>query len=350
MLAYWIRGAIIPKACCKAINKICYKFLFARDISKKKLQMVAWKDTCLPKKYGGLGLPSIDSLFQGFGCSLIWHFLHEDNFLFTWWKDHYHSLWFPQPKNVSSYWTFLCTVATRIKQCLTLRIHPSCSFSLLWDPWYNGKSIMEIMSSSSGEPIPRIFSDRQVKSIIVNGCWLIPTIFGIDVMTAIKSVPISVSNIGCLWLGSDCPTTPAFKMQFLSNLNAVNWYKYVWHKRYALRYSAYSWLAFKSGFKIADLLARCSIPVDTTCKFCSKEAETHTHLFFECDFCFVILKSLIPGIGSLLLKPNLFQAYCFIDELNLSRDMHYVFYLLIGATIYFIWRARNDRIGNSLTI
>ncbi|XP_020684802.1 uncharacterized protein LOC110101296 [Dendrobium catenatum] len=88
-IAYWIRGSIIPKNCCKIITKICLRFLFSRDISEKKLHIIAWKDTCIPKTKGGLGLPSMESLSHGFSYSIIWRFLNEDSLLFSWWRNRF---------------------------------------------------------------------------------------------------------------------------------------------------------------------------------------------------------------------------------------------------------------------
>ncbi|XP_020681303.2 uncharacterized protein LOC110098734 [Dendrobium catenatum] len=70
-IAYWIRGAIIPKSCCGDINKLCSRFLFHSNIHEKKLHLIAWSKVTLPKCFGGLGIPSIEALYHGTFCSLI---------------------------------------------------------------------------------------------------------------------------------------------------------------------------------------------------------------------------------------------------------------------------------------
>ncbi|KAI0488233.1 hypothetical protein KFK09_028060 [Dendrobium nobile] len=94
-LAYWIRGAIIPKGCCKIINRICSRFLYFGNTELRKLHAISWNDTCLPKDCGGLGINSIDNLYHTFGCALIWRFLHSENLLFNWWRSKYCSFWKP---------------------------------------------------------------------------------------------------------------------------------------------------------------------------------------------------------------------------------------------------------------
>ncbi|PKU84961.1 Putative ribonuclease H protein [Dendrobium catenatum] len=58
-IVYWIRGSIIPKIIIKQIEKICAKFLYFGDTSACKLHLISWKNTCKPKAFGGLGIPSI---------------------------------------------------------------------------------------------------------------------------------------------------------------------------------------------------------------------------------------------------------------------------------------------------
>ncbi|KAI0507248.1 hypothetical protein KFK09_013370 [Dendrobium nobile] len=81
ILAYWVRGAVIPKTCAKTIKSLCSRFLFYGDIHKRGLHMISWKDTCKPYIHGGLGIHSIDSLFYGFGCNVIWRFYNSNSLL-----------------------------------------------------------------------------------------------------------------------------------------------------------------------------------------------------------------------------------------------------------------------------
>ncbi|KAI0492827.1 hypothetical protein KFK09_027103 [Dendrobium nobile] len=73
----------------------------------------------------------------------------------------------------------------------------------------------------------------------------------------------------------------------------VPWHKFVWHKRYALRFSSYAWLAISESLKIADALSKWGIFILATCVLCNKEMESINHLFFQCDFSFRGLKNFI---------------------------------------------------------
>ncbi|KAL0924112.1 hypothetical protein M5K25_004920 [Dendrobium thyrsiflorum] len=118
----------------------------------------------------------------------------------------------------------------------------------------------------------------------------------------------------------------------------------VWHKKYALRYSATAWMAFKGGLKTADILNARGIISSNTCCFCHLENESMAHLFFECSFTFNIIKKFLPWLGNLLMKPNLFQVFDSVLDQGFNAS-HVNYYLLtVCASIYFSWRARNDRI------
>ncbi|KAI0520542.1 hypothetical protein KFK09_008018 [Dendrobium nobile] len=86
-IAYWIRGAIIPKAGCKLIDRIC----------------ASWYKT------------KFDSPF---------------NLLNT---------------RAAHYWKLICSTAATVKHSLNFNVtNMDCSLSLQWDPWVKGKSLAEM--------------------------------------------------------------------------------------------------------------------------------------------------------------------------------------------------------------
>ncbi|PKU75173.1 hypothetical protein MA16_Dca015529 [Dendrobium catenatum] len=50
---------------------------------------------------------------------------------------------------------------------------------------------------------------------------------------------------------------------------------------------------------------------------------------------------------SMLFRPNLWQVYSDIEELEVTSNMKNYYFLSISAIVYFIWRSMNDRLfGN----
>ncbi|KAL0910547.1 hypothetical protein M5K25_021541 [Dendrobium thyrsiflorum] len=343
-LAYWIRGSIIPKGCCKLINRLCSRFLYFGNTNARKLHTISWKDTTIPKTKGGLGIPSIDSLYHNFGCSIIWRFLNSNNLLFIWWRSKYYSLWKPMNAKNSQYWNYLCNLADKCKHCITLIAQPNSNLSLLWDPWCNGSSIADILNDTRQLNCYSPYFSWEVANIIVGENWVIPSTFEAILVSKIQEIQINAIEDKHTWLGTSNPNFYNFSSSYHSSLQTVSWHHMVWHKKYALRYSATAWMAFKGGLKTADILNARGIISSNTCCFCHLENESMAHLFFECSFTFNIIKKFLPWLGNLLMKPNLFQVFDSVLDQGFNAS-HVNYYLLtVCASIYFSWRARNDRI------
>ncbi|PKU78886.1 hypothetical protein MA16_Dca000230 [Dendrobium catenatum] len=133
-------------------------------------------------------------------------------------------------------------------------------------------------------------------------------------------------------------------MFYFSNFLKVTWHKYIWHKRFALKYSSYAWLAVLDGLKSVEVPAKRNIFINLTCPLFEEENESITHLFFQCDFSFQILRILMPDVETFLLRPTLLQFFNFFYEVHWykSHDKNFSF-SMVCYLVYFIWRERNQR-------
>lgn len=113
------------------------------DIHKKRLHMISWKDTCKPKICGGLGIPSIDTLYHAFGCTIVWRFYNSKSYLFWWWKEKYGYFWNYNISKGSIYWKSLCDVAKCLLHSLNFKIITCSSISFFWDLWCFVQSVAE---------------------------------------------------------------------------------------------------------------------------------------------------------------------------------------------------------------
>ncbi|PKU78543.1 Putative ribonuclease H protein [Dendrobium catenatum] len=342
-LAYWIRGSIIPKGCCKLISRLCSRFTFFGNIKDRKLATISWSKTCCPKIFGGLGIPSISSLQHSYACSAIWRFLNADSLLISWWRAKYNSFWKPKANNNSYYWNYLCTKANEIKDCITFTIHASSNLSFFWDPWCGGNSVANYLMSPNTVNYAPLY-DCKVSQLILGNSWNLPSSLDSRMVTLIQSVPINSTTENNLWNNKQHPTFRDFNSQLYANFNAVPWHKYIWHKHNALRYSVYAWMMFHGGLKTADVLAVRGIFVPNSCCFCNNEMESITHLFFECSYTFEILKDIFPWMHCLFMRSNYHQVFDNIWEQGHIAKTRNLFLLYATATIYFVWRARNDRL------
>ncbi|PKU66661.1 Putative ribonuclease H protein [Dendrobium catenatum] len=335
-IAYWIRGSIIPKGCCAAINKLCSKFLFHNNLVDRKLHLISWSQVNIPKLVGGLGIPSLNALYFGVYCSIIGRFYNNPNLLSCWYQAKYNSPWKNPPPNASKFWHQVVNTAIKIKELLSFHVSKQSKFSFLWDPWLSGQLIGDTFH------LP-VLEDTLVKDFIFNDTWLIPSSIPSSIKESIEMVAIRENN-GVFWNGSPNWVFKNFVEFFYSDIPKVDWYNSIWHKNHALKYACFTWMARIGKLKTADNLQFRGIHVSLSCSLCLNHLENHSHLFFNCDFSFYILKSILPEFSSFLLRPNLPQALDFIENSeNLNRNDKDFCLLALSCITYHIWRERNTR-------
>ncbi|KAL0929184.1 hypothetical protein M5K25_001128 [Dendrobium thyrsiflorum] len=282
-IAYWIRGSIIPKGCHKIINRLCSR----------------------PERFGGLSIPFIDSLYHG----------------------KYTFPWKPPNSYASKTWKLICNTALLIKNKISFGISKDSNLSMYWDPWCNGKAIAELLDCYWLGP-------QLVSNYISESNWIIPIFFPRQVADIILRIPIR-DHDSIAWEGSSNFQFKNFTAHYFSDLIEVPWHKFIWHKNHVVRFSAYAWMALMSKLKTAYVLAARSIPISSGCPFCLIAPKSHKHL---------VIAALIPSLDAFFLRPNLFQAFDFLDSFQNfnSFDKRFCF-LTICVEIYHIWREMNLR-------
>ncbi|KAL0927368.1 hypothetical protein M5K25_001532 [Dendrobium thyrsiflorum] len=339
-IAYWIRGAIIPKACLNLIGKMCAKFLYFGDSKAKKLHLVSWNNTCKPADLGGLGIPNLSALQSASFCSLIFRYYNSNSLLADFFDANYGTPWTPVSNNASVLWKNLTKVAETIAPNLLFAYNANSKISMLWDPWLNGSNFYSNLNGLTGD-IPH---NAKVSDYVCDGSWLLPA-----------SLTQNLASFSILNAASECLTWKLQKARFAVYISEfykgeepVFWSKYIWHKHFALKYSIYAWLALKGGLKTADVLYKRNIIIEQTCPLCFAQQETTDHILFECDYSYSVLINVIPIMGNFLLRPRLSQLLVFLGDCNFSVKGQYHLYLLtVCCATYNIWRERNERRFNS---
>ncbi|KAL0911164.1 hypothetical protein M5K25_019281 [Dendrobium thyrsiflorum] len=107
-VAYWIRCSIIPKSICKAIGKLCSKFLYHGALDSRRLQLISWYNTCKPHSFGGLGIASLQGLHFAYNCSIIMRCYNMPSPLSKWLLARYYSPWKPPQANDTAFWKSIC--------------------------------------------------------------------------------------------------------------------------------------------------------------------------------------------------------------------------------------------------
>ncbi|KAL0914872.1 hypothetical protein M5K25_015257 [Dendrobium thyrsiflorum] len=342
-IAYWIRGAVLPKACFKIINRLCAKFLFFGNSEAKKLHLIAWKRTCKPKHLGGLGLPNLHSLYFAYTCSQIFRFYNFKSILSSYLNAIYGTPWTPTLHKESPYWKDVKKAASQISSNVLFYFNSHSKLAMLWDPWIDGKSLSMVCLDRN---ILSFFPhNAKVSDFLDGGAWNLPGLGGNALASFLGSNAYDTDATNNItWKDKSKATLSTFINQFFCEDSVLEWHKLVWHKHHALKYSIYTWIALNNGLKTADELIKRNIVVNNDCPLCYSQSESANHILFECDYSFTVLSKLIPYLGEFLLRPRLMQVLLFLGERPFILNKQREFYLLIVCcTTYYLWRERNDR-------
>ncbi|KAL0926686.1 hypothetical protein M5K25_002930 [Dendrobium thyrsiflorum] len=352
IIVYWLRGALIPKTIIKTIGKNCSNFLYfsGGGSQGKRLHLISWSNTCKPVSKGGLGIAYLPAIRFVINCDIISRFYNSPSLLSIWLRARYISPWRPCSNPDSALWKNICSTAYSIKHNFHFSINTDSPASIYWDHWCSGTQLSSI--------IPEILRHRNryqrdtISDWILNSNWNAPSSLGAPLATYLSSVPISSAhNPHIFWKDKPHPKFKDFYNGFFDRDLDVEWHHYVWHKKKCLRYSVFSWLAFKGGLKTVDALARRNITVsDPVCPLCLSDMESLKHIFFDCNYSFSVISSFLPSFQSFYLRPSLSQAFQHVSNLHETKVVKRGLLLTLNAIIYHLWRERNNRRFNSTSI
>lgn len=141
-------------------------------------------------------------------------------------------------------------------------IAESSNLFMFWDTWVDGKTLAEFFS-------PLFDQYVFICDYVVAGSWCLPGFFPLSIRQLILAIPILDSSFATL--DSRDNTKPCFKtfrLNFFDGLQKVDRFRFIWHKRVALRYSSCIWLLVRDGLKMAGILAKRNIINHSTCSLC----------------------------------------------------------------------------------
>ena len=86
---FWMQAFRLPSSCLNDIEKLCSAFLWSGPDLETSKAKVSWKDVCLPKQEGGLGLRPLKEVNTVHALKLIWRILTYRNPLWVRWVQCY---------------------------------------------------------------------------------------------------------------------------------------------------------------------------------------------------------------------------------------------------------------------
>ena len=110
------------------------------------------------------------------------------------------------------------------------------------------------------------------------------------------------------------------------------------------KFKTLTWLFILDRCPTRNRLISWGLQSDPTCLLCNREPESRDHLFFCCDYSFSVWGTLARNLNLLLPSNSWNDTLEALINLNGDRHLRFLITLAWQASIYELWRERNNRL------
>ncbi|KAJ1277169.1 hypothetical protein BS78_05G274300 [Paspalum vaginatum] len=330
----------------------------------------SWDDICKPKFLGGLGLKKMSTVNRSLLLHSAWMIVNgKDPFLTSILKSKYFhnsSFWkcnMNGPKSV--FWSSIQGAKNQLVQNCCYQLYTG-EINIWTDPWcpdwenIHDHIILPVRTSS----IPDKVKDLWYHSITIWNNDLISNLFTEQVAATITQIPVVIAQEPdtLIWKptkSGQCTTKEAYKclsMQEQTNIpdqgsrrltqDAISLMQRIWkNKCLQPKLKTFIWRIIRHAIPTAQRVSTILSRPDNLCKHCSSP-ENDLHLFFTCPFARVVWFTCNYPMRTDTLpheEDGLQQTLTALLPPNSNQDL----LMNIITTLWYIWRARNDRRFNN---
>ncbi|XP_071705122.1 uncharacterized protein [Rutidosis leptorrhynchoides] len=286
MQTYWASVYVLPYNIVKEIDKLLKGFLWAQADSAKGKAKVAWKDVCVPKDQGGLGLRPLKDWTETLIVKQIRRIISKEE-----------SLW--------SKWVNLIKLKCISFWDITAGYNDSWGWKYLLD-------LRDKVKHHFG-------------SVYVNG------------------------RIKWVWITNDGKSVPFSTHQVWKDLRVnrakVSWWHVIWYKGFDPKHAFLLWLAVLDRLNTQERMAKWLPNKQFSCVFCGKEKDSIKHLFFMCEFSLQVWSELKKKLLFRGLPDKLNDIVHDLAKYPNSKSIWNVINrMVIAACVYLLWQERNYRL------
>ncbi|XP_024014349.1 uncharacterized protein LOC112088339 [Eutrema salsugineum] len=120
------------------------------------------------------------------------------------------------------------------------------------------------------------------------------------------------------------------------------WEEVVWFKYATPKYSFFHWTVMHNSISTGDRMIKWNANANPSCVLCNHPLKTVDHLFFNCPFSDQIWQTLIRGLLRDRYTTNWHEVLSPVKDSSQDRISLFILQYTLQATIYGIWRERND--------
>lgn len=348
--SYWTMHLFLPMKIIKEIQTLCAKFLWGSSHTSTAASKVSWKDCCLPKLEGGLGIRDIGEWNKASILYQLWRLIHYSNpsLWLKWIHDNFlirKSIWTMKvPYNASWCFKKMLNLRYLAMNHVKYEIGSQSQFLFWHDPWFGHKPLLHYFDSSIVS-ISETSDMARVGDFINGDQWNLPSsnhVMIIELRSLLANV-IPSRQDKLLW--NDIKAT---KVNLSTIWNSIRhhgltplWHQAVWQSYSIPKCDFITWMALKNRLYTRDRMIKFGLSADQKCVLCNCHNESVQHLFEDCSFSKQVLRhDLLNGKWNNYLNGNFFGA-------NISKARKKLSFIFLSVAIYNIWKERNSRIHST---
>ncbi|KAK1416690.1 hypothetical protein QVD17_25805 [Tagetes erecta] len=364
----------MPSAVVRKLEGLRRDFLWGGGSDKRSIPWVKWESVMAPREVGGLGIGSIRDLNIALLTKWKWSFKVNSSALWVnvikavHWQPRKHAQ-FPSNKVFGSAWNNIISIEEVLKaenidinKLLKTTVGNNSSVLFWWD-WWIGPSPLK-------EMFPNLFMLEKHKMCKVtekmvsherDNDWrwewvrsLAPGIETLQLQQCLQLLQGFVSADGpdeWRWEANDDGLFSVKSLRHILELNRtpVDLNPVIWSKWIPLKVRCFAWKVRLNKIPVKTALARRGVQVGSEeCSMCFNHLETSNHVLLHCAFAAKVWYKVFEWCG-------LFGALG--DDIRDRIDCHNIMIgsenmkekvaVIVMASVWFIWLARNDFIFNS---
>ncbi|CAH2080111.1 unnamed protein product, partial [Thlaspi arvense] len=337
IVGFWTKAFILPKKMIAKINSMAGSFLWHGKAEVQTGAKVSWPAVCFPMQEGGLGLRSLTSWNETCALKLIWMlFFRGGSIWVAWMRTKYLSkfcFWALKEDTPAVSWMFrkLLKLCHKAISFIQIQIGNGDDTFFWWDPWTPFGSLIHFLGpmgpATMGIPLFSL-----VRDCIQNGNWNLRA----------ASLPLLATP--------PCGLCKKETNAIRSKNPTVSWYSLVWHKVAIPKHAAATWLFMLNRNPTFDRMVAWVLDVETICLLCGSSSESQNHLFFDCPFSNRVWSALLLKLDILNAPTSWAQIISWLPAALPQRDAQLGLLLLWQASIYELWKERNRRLHQGLTL
>ncbi|KAJ0604634.1 putative RNA-directed DNA polymerase [Helianthus annuus] len=357
MHVYWASVFILPKRIIYDLEDRMRRFLWAQGNNIKGKAKVNWSRVCLPKNEGGLGIRKLHDMNNALMVAHIWSILTNRESLWVKWIHSYRirgrSFWdVPLRNNVTWSWRKMLQLRPTIQRHIWIKLGSGANTLVWFDIWNNVCPLNVFIT-------PRIISNAglnmssTVADMVHNGEWAWPNTW-VNRFPTLENLPNVVLNSEAqdriVWRsreGADMEYSTYVVWDDIRQMqDQAPWARIVWFPQAIPRHAFLMWLLVCKKLKTQDMMSRWGSNYNLMCcSLCMSGPDSHEHIFFKCSFASQIWNGVRDKADMGSIEENWEDIFDYLlQHAESNRANHIIGKLVVGATAYFVWQERNNRL------